>query len=471
MVVVHLSAECFPLAKVGGLGDVVGALPKYQQELGVTSIVVTPYYDRKFAHDNEFEVIFESNVRMGDRDLPFQVLKETTDKLGFHLHLIRIPGLLDRSEVYSYADETEQFIAFQLAFLEWLLRFSEYPDIVHCHDHHTALVPYLMAHAFKYRFLSTIPTVLTIHNGQYQGWFGWDKFHYLPETDPLTRGVLDWGGAINPLAAAVKSCWKFTTVSPTYLEELKQSSKGLESLFLQEEKKGSGILNGIDTDVWNPGTDSLIPLNYSMDNVTKGKQENKRALCKEFGFTLSKPLFAFIGRLVGEKGADLLPAAIEKILSAARSKASILILGSGDPAIEEQLAQLKETYKKDYNIYIGYDEALSHRIYAGADFLLMPSRVEPCGLNQLYALKYGTIPVVRSTGGLKDSVIDVTEPEGYGICFDELSAESIVEAIGRAVDLYANTSNLRLLRKRMMLLDFSWNRSANQYIDLYNSLK
>src|SRR5690606_13455059 len=141
MVVIHLSAECYPLAKVGGLGDVVGALPKYQQELGVTAIVVTPYYDRKFARDNEFEVVYESEVRMGDKNLPFQVLKETTDKLGFHLHMIRIPGLLDRSEIYSYPDETEQFIAFQLAFLEWLLKFKDNPDIVHCHDHHTALVP------------------------------------------------------------------------------------------------------------------------------------------------------------------------------------------------------------------------------------------------------------------------------------------------------------------------------------------
>jgi starch synthase len=471
MVVIHLSAECYPLAKVGGLGDVVGALPKYQQELGVTAIVVTPYYDRKFARDNEFEVVYESSVRMGEKDLPFQVLKETTDKLGFHLHMIRIPGLLDRSEIYSYPDETEQFIAFQLAFLEWLLKFKDNPDIVHCHDHHTALVPYLMSHAFKYRFLSTIPTILTIHNGQYQGWFGWDKFHYLPETDPWTRGVLDWGGAINPLAAAVKSCWKFTTVSPSYLGELIESSKGLETLFIQEEKKGSGILNGIDTDVWNPTTDPLITLNYSLDNVTKGKQENKRALCKEFGFTLSKPLIAFIGRLVDEKGADLLPDAIAKTLSAAKGKASILILGSGNPDIEEQLTQLKETYKKDYNVYIGYDEALSHRIYAGADFLLMPSRVEPCGLNQLYAMKYGTMPIVRRTGGLKDSVIDTSEPEGYGICFDDLDVESIVASIARAVDLYANTSNVRLLRKRMMMLDFSWNRSANQYIDLYNSLK
>jgi len=471
MVVIHLSAECYPLAKVGGLGDVVGSLPKYQQELGITALVVTPYYDRKFVRENDFEIVFESVVRMGDRYLPFQVLKETTNKLGFFLHTIRIPGLLDRTEIYSYPDETEQFVAFQLAFLEWLLTFTTKPDIIHCHDHHTGLVPYLLSHAYRYRFLSTIPSILTIHNGQYQGWFGWNKFDYLPETDPWTRGILDWGGAINPLAAAVKASWKFTTVSPSYLEELKISSKGLETLFIAEQRKGTGILNGIDTEVWNPGTDPLIPKTYNLDNVSKGKQENKKALCKEFGFTLSKPIVAFIGRLVDEKGADLLPAGIEQILNTSKGKVSILVLGSGDPAIEEQLTVLKEKYKKDYAVFVGYDEALSHRIYAGADFLLMPSRVEPCGLNQLYALRYGTIPIVRSTGGLKDSVIDISEPEGYGICFEDLDTDTITESVIRAIELYANTGGLRLLRKRMMLLDFSWNRSANQYIDLYNSLK
>lgn len=471
MVVVHLSAECYPVAKVGGLGDVVGALPKYQKTAGITSIVVMPWYDRQFVRENEFEVIYSSEITMGGAVLPFQVLKERTDKLGFPLHLIRIPGLLDRPEIYSYPDETEQFVAFQLAFLEWLLQFGDQPDVIHCHDHQTALVPFLINHSFRYNHLTHIPTVLTIHNGQYQGWFGWDKFNYLPDVDPWKWGMLDWNGCINPLAAGVKSCWRYTTVSPSYLEELKYNSNGLEELFIMEEAKSRGIINGIDTEVWNPASDAMIACHYHPDNVTKGKQENKKAICKEFGLAQSRPLVAFIGRLVGEKGADLLPEAITSILSTLKGKVSLLVLGSGDPFIEEALAGLKTSFSKDFNVFIGYDEALSHLIYSGADFILMPSRVEPCGLNQLYALRYGTVPVVRSTGGLKDTVIDFSEPEGYGIRFEEASSDAITEAVSRAVGLYADTPGLRLLRKRMMNLDFSWYRSALQYIDLYKSLK
>lgn len=472
MVVIHLSAECYPVAKVGGLGDVVGSLPKYQQAAGITSMVVMPYYDRPFVRENAFDVIYSSSFAMGANTFNFQVLKEKTDILGFYLYLIRIPGLLDRPEIYSYPDETEQYVAFQLAFLDWLLQFSEKPDLIHCHDHHTALVPFLMNYSYRYNHqLAHIPTVFTIHNGQYQGWFGWDKFHYLPDVDPWRWGMLDWNGSINSLAAGVKCCWKFTTVSPNYLEELKQNSNGLEQLFIMEQNKGAGIVNGIDTSVWDPKTDVMIPYNYTADNLSKGKQENKRAICKQFGLALSRPLVAFIGRLVKDKGADLLPDAISRTLNDLKGKVSILVLGSGESAIEESLAALKHTIKKDYNAFIGYDEALSHLIYAGADFLLMPSRVEPCGLNQLYALRYGTAPIVRSTGGLKDTVVDVSEPQGYGICFDDASPEAISEAIVRASELFANTAGTRLLRKRMMALDFSWNRSATQYINLYESLK
>ncbi len=470
MVVIHVSAECYPVAKVGGLGDVVGSLPKYQQAAGITSMVVVPYYDRQFARESSLEVIYKSEVPLGNKMLSFEVLKESTDKLGFPLHLIRIPDLLDRPEIYSYPDETEQFVAFQLAVLEWLLQFGEKPDIVHCHDHQAALIPFLMNHSFRYNQLTNIPTVLTIHNAQYQGWFGWDKYHYLPDVDPWKWGMLDWQGSINPLACGVKSCWAYTTVSPSYLEELKTNSNGLEELFILEEAKSKGIINGIDTNVWNPATDAMIPCNYHIDNVSKGKQENKRTICKDFGLSLSKPLVAFIGRLVHEKGADLLPEAISHLLTSLKGKVSVLVLGSGDPVIEEALAGLRNTYKKDYNVFIGYDEALSHVIYAGADFILMPSRVEPCGLNQLYALRYGTIPIVRSTGGLKDTVIDFSETDGYGVRFTEADPEAIAEAVTRATELCSNTPGIRLLRKRMMNLDFSWDRSADEYIDLYKSL-
>jgi starch synthase len=204
--------------------------------------------------------------------------------------------------------------------------------------------------------------------------------------------------------------------------------------------------------------------------VAKGKQANKNAICERFALNPNKPLFTFIGRLVIEKGADLLPEAIERSLTENPGEANFLILGSGEKEMETALLELKDKYPGQCNVFIGYDEALAHLIYAGADFLLMPSRVEPCGLNQLYSLRYGTMPLVRSTGGLIDSVIDFGDEDGYGIRFNNASVDDICLAISRALVLYQNTAQLQLLRKRMMALDFSWDRSAKEYNNLYESL-
>ncbi|MBB6108413.1 starch synthase [Mucilaginibacter lappiensis] len=470
MKIYHLSAECYPVAKVGGLADVVGALPKYQNQAGLQAAVVMPFYDRKFTRENEFEVVFSAATLLGTRRLFFEILKEKTNKLGFELYLVKIPGLLDRENIYSYPDEREQFIAFQLAFLDWISYSGQTPDVIHCHDHHSGLVPFLLYHSKLYQRLVNTPTVFTIHNGQYHGAFGWDNLSYLPEIDLTKTGLLDWAGGINPLAAAVKCCWKYTTVSPTYLHELTVNSNGLEYLFWAESAKGYGIINGIDTDVWNPQTDPMIATKFTAKQIAKGKQANKNVICERFALDAAKPLFVFIGRLVVEKGADLLPEAIERSITENEGQANFLILGSGDKEMETALLELKEKYPEQCNVFIGYDEALAHLIYAGADFLLMPSRVEPCGLNQLYSLRYGTMPLVRSTGGLIDSVIDFGDEGGYGIRFNNASVDDIGHAIVRANTLYQNTTQLQQLRKRMMALDFSWDRSAKEYIDLYESL-
>jgi starch synthase len=470
MRVYHLSAECYPIAKVGGLGDVVGALPKYQNLAGIDAAVVLPHYDRKFVHDNEFEVVFRASNRLGDRRHDFEVWKEKTNKLGFELYLIHIPGLLDRPEVYSYPDEREQFIAYQLSFLDWITWSQQTPDIIHCHDHHTGLIPFLLQHSALYRRLSKTPTVFTIHNGQYHGAFGWDKFHYLPEIDADATGLLDWSGGINPLACAIKCCSHYTAVSPSYLYELAERSNGLEYLFFLERAKGSGIINGIDTEVWDPATDAALAANYDVKTVDIQKQKDKAALCERFKLAPELPLFSFIGRLVVEKGADLLADAFKDSLTEHAGHLNILVLGTGDKDLEEALKALETEFPENYKVYIGYNEDLAHLIYAGSDFLLMPSRVEPCGLNQLYALRYGTMPVVHSTGGLKDTVVDFSQEEGYGICFAQNSVTDISASISRAKVLFENTPHLQLLRKRMMTLDFSWDQSARQYIQLYESL-
>ena len=470
MNVIHLSAECYPVAKVGGLADVVGALPKYLCRAGIKASVVLPYYDRKFVRDHVFENVFEGFGKLGHRKFDFSILKETTNVLGFELYLIHIPGLLDRQEVYAYPDEIEQFVAFQLAFLEWMVQAGIKPDVIHCHDHHTGLIPFLVLYSYRYNSLKNIPTVCTIHNGEYQGWLGWDKLSYLPEIDLSKSGFLDWGGCINSLATSVKCCWKFTTVSPSYLEELSLNSNGLESLFVMEKQKGYGILNGIDSEVWNPDTDPLIEEHYNLQTVKKGKEVNKKLLCKEFGLSDKLPLFVFIGRLVVEKGADLLPQVIDQVCTLHKKKVNILVLGSGEPDIEQELRLIQKKHSKQFGLYIGYDEALAHRLYASADFIVMPSRVEPCGLNQLYSLRYGTMPIVNTTGGLKDTVIDFELPDGYGICFLNTDEASVVEALNRAVELFANNTLLEELQQKMMSLDFSWDKSAKQYIALYKTL-
>lgn len=472
MHVIHLSAECYPVAKVGGLGDVVGALPKYLTAAGVKATVAMPYYENPFVAKSTFKTVFEGAFSFRGEHTTFRILKADGDNRNFDIYLIHIAGLLDRPEVYGYPDAHIQFIAFQIAFLEWLLKQSEKPAILHCHDHHTGLVPFLINYAYRYSSLKKIPTVLTIHNAQYQGIMGWENAGYLPHFDPWKAGLLDWNGQINPLAAAVKCCWKYTAVSPGYMSELPVNNSGLQELFRMERQKGTGILNGIDTEIWNPSTDKFVTQPYTIQTVKNGKHVNKEALCAEFNLDPKKPLISFIGRLAGEKGADLLPEIITETLENFPRQVSFLVLGSGDYFIENSLAGLKQIYPTQCAVYIGYNEELSHRVYAGTDFLIMPSRVEPCGLNQLYSLRYGTMPIVNRVGGLKDTVIDFQDSKGgYGICFEAATVTLAFQAIKRAIKVFGNAPKLDGFQKKMMALDFSWQHAAEQYIDLYKTLK
>ena len=469
MEIFHISAECYPIAKVGGLADVVGALPKYQNNAGHLVRVVVPCYDTKFRKENEFECVHWGHVKLGNFNFPFNVLKETTDKLGFELYLIEIPELFDRKEVYGYQDDIERFLSFQMATLDWIIGRNEIPDVINCHDHHTGLIPFMMLYCHKYYKLQNTPSMFTIHNGLYQGQFSFDKLYYIPEFDLSHVNVLEWGNCINSLAVAIKCAWAVTTVSPNYLNEINFSANGLESLFNMVRYKSKGILNGIDIEVWDPATDPALEKNYSIKNYEVGKQENKEKLCKLFNLDPTKPLFSFIGRLLEEKGGDLLPHASAVSLSENYQKLNILILGSGNAAIENQLNSLLQDYKGNYNTFIGYNEELAHLIYAGSDFLLMPSRVEPCGLNQMYSLRYGTIPIVRRTGGLKDTVIDFGD-NGNGICHDQATVDDVCYSIQRAIKLFDDKKELNKIRKIGMNTDHSWERVCQEYIEMYKQI-
>ncbi|MFD1015325.1 glycogen synthase [Winogradskyella rapida] len=466
MKIFHLSAECYPIAKVGGLADVVGALPKYQNDNGEESAVIMPFYKNPFTTTHNFSAVFEGHVHLGNTSYPYQILKTSEVSLGFEVYFVAIDALLNTPFVYSEND-IDRFLAFQIAALDWILTLKQFPNILHCHDHHTGLIPFMTQECYKYEALNKIPVITTIHNAQYQGWMPYEHLHKIPPFNMEHIGLLDWDKVINPLAAAIKCAWRVTTVSPSYMEELKQNANGLEQLLAHESGKAVGVLNGIDTEVWNPETDDYIIENYNATTVAAGKKANKKWLCKRFNLDEEKPLVAFIGRLVGEKGAELLPEVFHKVLQ--QEVVNILLLGSGHQDTEEQLSQLRANYSGNYNVYIGYDEKLSHIIYAGADFLLMPSRVEPCGLNQMYCLRYGTVPVVRRIGGLKDTVVDIND-NGFGICHDDVTVSDIAYAVHRALEFYNDTVQFQANRTFIMSIDHSWKTSAKTYINLYNSI-
>lgn len=396
--------------------------------------------------------------------------------MGFPLFLMNIPGKFDRQGIYAdpggwyYQDDVERFLCFQQAAIDWIYHLKKRPKLLHCHDHHTGLIPFLVQHSEPFGLLKNLPTVFTIHNGEYHGGFGWDRESLLPPIHPDARGILDWNYQINPLATGIKTAWRVTTVSPNYLQELRTDANGLEWLLQHEEEKSVGILNGIDTDVWDPQKDSFLAARYEGD-LEAFKRANKEPLYQRFNLKEGYPIATFIGRLVREKGGDLLPDLIGRLIED-EVPMTYLVLGTGEAHLHEAFKALTYHHPGFFDCALEYNEGLAHQLYAGSDFLLMPSRIEPCGLNQMYSMRYGTIPVVRTVGGLKDSVIDLEEDpdNGLGIRFDEFNLDEAEMALRRAAALYTDPELFTEVRKRDMAADFSWQRSAKAYADLYEEL-
>lgn len=470
MLILHVSAECYPMAKAGGLGDVVGALPKYQNKIGTDAKVVMPMYQTKFLHQNSWEVVHKGNANLGDWFFNYTIIKEATGVLGFDLYLVDINGLLDRPKIYGYTDDHDRFLGFQIAVVNWLIHWGQLPDVIHCHDHQAGLIPFMMKHCYDYKKLQHIKTIITIHNAQYHGAMGWDKSILIPRWDNWKHGLLEWDNCINPLATGIKCADRVTTVSETYMHQLQFQSAGLEPLFEYEKGKCQGILNGIDNELWNPLTDPMVAHHYDIDSFEKGKKKNKAMICEQYHLDQNKPLVVFIGRLVHEKAADVLPGAIQHVLDKTNCAVNFLVIGAGDTAVESALNYLVQLYPGNFNTYIGYNEAVGHQAYASADFLLMPSRVEPCGLNQMYALRYGTIPIVRDTGGLHDTVEDMGDVDGFGIRFLHANEEDIVYSIERAISVFKNKDHMQKMIRHAMHIDHSWESVVKAYQALYESI-
>lgn len=477
MNIVHITAECYPVAKAGGLGDVAGALPKYLNKAGHKASVILPHYHNKWLQNAETELLFEGRAPLGRSSFTFRISRLLKPELGFDLYLIDIPGRFDRPGVYldpwsgyPYWDEKERFFCFQIAALEWIQQHETKPDIIHCHDHHTALIPFMMTQCYHFSMLKGIPTILTIHNGEYQGRYDIESAGLLPAFDPIYSGLLQWDDQLNALASGIKTAWKVSTVSEGYLKELQEYCQGLEILLRKEAGKSVGILNGIDNEVWNPETDEFLEDNYSVKCYKTGKEKNKAYLCEQFGLNEKRPLFSFIGRLVREKGADMIPDLIREC-KYRKMEASFFVLGTGEPYLHSVFEGLQGEHAGYFDSRLEYNEQLAHRIYAGSDYLLMPSRVEPCGLNQLYAMRYGTIPLVRKTGGLADTVIDIAKDNGYGLVFNNFNLHEALSAVERGIELFHNKRLFDVTRSEIMTLDFSWEKAAKNYITIYQSMK
>lgn len=481
MTVLHLSAECSPYAKVGGLADVVGALPGALADLGVESAVLMPLYggfDGMVAQKTgPMAKVFSGEVLYDGRPLAYDVFR--AEREGAALYLLHQPFQYGSGGVYHDVGNTDfwhavdRFPYFQLAALDWLLHAPDArPDVLHLHDHHTALVPALLDRDPRFEPLAPIPTVFTIHSADHQGWapdWIWQRLG-APGGPPEA-----WDGTLNAMRAAILHADRLTTVSPGYAQELQDSDEmahGLAEAFRHHAHKFSGIVNGVDAGEWHPATDRHIPATYTSGDLS-GKAATKQTVCDELGLDAGGPLLTFVGRLTREKGAEILPGAVWRILT--ETDARVALLGSGAPEHEHALRELAAAAEREgmgdrLSVTLAFDNALAHRLYAAGDFFLMPSRSEPCGLGQMYAMAYATPPIVHAVGGLRDTVAPWDGQSGTGFVFDAFTEDAFVGSVRDALAVYDTPEAYARLQQAGMAADHSWAASARTYVDLYRAL-
>jgi starch synthase len=479
MKILLASSEVHPYSKTGGLGDMVGAMAKALAQQGAEVGVVTPLYKGVREQFPDLQPIDgRMKISLGYQALQSEVWTRDWEP-RLTVYFLDQPYFYQRAAMYQeggvdYADNAERFIFFSKAVVHLARHLAFQPDIVHVHDWQAALVPLLIQHQRRHEAWDTAPrTCLTIHNLAYQGLFPADRFGLtnLP-ADEFHPGSVEFYGFMNCLKAGIVHSDWLTTVSPRYAREIltEEYGCGLDGVLRQRQQVLSGILNGVDYSEWRTTGNPLLRHSYSVRNL-RGKTAEKLELQQDLGLTVSPgiPLFGNISRLVEQKGTDLLLASLEEMLT---TPMQAVLLGSGDPTFEAAYRQIARRYAGKVATRIGYDATLAHRIEAASDFYLMPSRFEPCGLNQMYSLRYGAIPVARATGGLDDSIVDAIEnlEHANGIKFFEPSARALSKAIRKALVLYQHPEALRLFRRNAMAADFSWERTAKQYLYLYGQL-
>ena len=465
------AAECAPLSKTGGLADVVGTLPKSLKKLGIDARVITPYHRCiKDRYADRVEHLFDFYVNLGWRTQYCGIERLVFD--GVCIYLIDNEFYFGDKIYKGGYEEGEQYAFFCRAVLDAMPQLDFVPEIVHCNDWHTAMLPTLAKTQYKGGIQEKCKWLLTIHNIAFQGKFGFDYVQDLLGVDEryYTSEYMELNGCASFLKAGCVFADRINTVSPTYSDEIKTAyfGEGLEGILRARSHELSGIINGIDVDTFNPFTDPAIESNYH-----KGRLGNKR-LCKlklQEMMGLDKredvPLFAMVTRMTEQKGFELVEFMLDELMQ--YNDMQFVMLGTGDKEYEDFMRGAEARYKGRLCAYIGYNEELSHKVYAGADFLLMPSRFEPCGLSQMIAMRYGTLPIVRETGGLKDSVMPYNKftGEGTGFSFADFNAHEMKDAILLAIDCFNKPEVIKGLVRSAMEADFSFNKSAEEYARLY----
>jgi starch synthase len=475
--VLFATPEAVPFAKTGGLADVAGALPKYLQPLGCEVILVMPYYRMVKQSGVPLQYLGEVvEVPLGDETLRAEVYQGFLDQT-IPVYFIARDEFFDREYLYStpkgdYFDNAERFVFFSRAVLRFARHIQWSPDVIHHHEWQTGLIPaYLRSIDRTDDLFARTATVFTIHNIAYQGLFKKEKFPLtgLPPEMYNPEGIEFWE-RINLMKSGIVYADVINTVSQKYSEEIQspEYGYGLEGILRKRKEDLYGILNGVDYQDWDPSNDPHLIARYDANDLS-GKKECKKDLLKEFGLPsdLEKaPLFGMISRLADQKGFDLLAEIIDQLFT---FDIGFVLLGTGEQKYHDLFNQIAGKYPKKAGIRIAYDDRLAHKIEAGSDLFLMPSKYEPCGLNQIYSLKYGTIPIVRATGGLDDTIThyDPSTGTGNGLKFTRYDAKDFLGQIKAAMDLYAQPEHWKKLVRNAMTSDFSWQRSAGAYLHLY----
>ena len=483
MRIAEVSSEIIPYAKTGGLADVTGTLPLYLEKAGHEVSMFMPLYKsvKESSIDTRLsDITFD--IPIGDREYTVNLWKSTHHgSKNIAIYFIQRDEYYDRDALYGtesgdYQDNSERFIFFSRAVIEAIKRLGLSIDIIHCHDWQTALIPIYLKTLFTHdKKLSSIKTVLTIHNLAYQGMFRQEEM----KLTGLDMSLFNWKnlehwGNVNFLKGGIVFADFVTTVSKKYAEEIRtvEFGCGLEDVIKEYESKLYGIINGVDYSEWSPEIDNLIPSKYSVDD-SSGKALCKKHLQKILNLPQTEaPLLGMISRLAEQKGVDLLIVIMDELME---RDLQLVILGIGDEKYHQMLKDAVPKYNSKLSVNIMFDNKLAHEIEAGSDIFLMPSKYEPCGLNQLYSLRYGTIPVVRETGGLADTIIDANDENlkngvATGYTMKGFFATEFLFASDRALEMYKSKTQWNALIKNAMIQDWSWEKSANKYVALFKSV-